>query len=596
MGEAAPWLQNQDPFPLGHDTKWLNPPKEFFPTHWCTLHTALSHSVVQRDKYKVMVFLSTLTYSQHAKRELVQTLLAFATVPELRAIRLPDYKSFDLSHGFQPDKEKLVNVTKNRGRTFSSCPESNLPQLTNETFADADERRRDEHQAAVEDCISHFVDALIYQWPGANVCNPVGVGFITYVSVNEATEDARSRFKSWNCNAEFKETIDHAQVILDGLNTGDQKLRGYCFSQPSYRYIPKEGFVEFNDIVARSATSVPPAPLESFGSWVGQEDRDRASYGELKSLLVRLLSKSSGRHEQRYAIDLWKSFNSLHGNAEFWLRGSIKALQPLLEEHLTLCRDYVNDMYQTICYCLEAETSITRRLACGANMWPRLSTTSLLRHLADGKRAALRNDWKYSLIEYGVAISTLQRAERLLTCIGNNPELLSELANPGHQGWEPIDYPGWLLLEIENSILIRRVQAQIALEMISPSSGANSTLQLNMGEGKSSLIVPTVAAALAYRKKLVRVVVLKPLSTQMFHVLLKSFGGMLGRRIFHMPISRSVRLDVHKANQIRSLCKECMRTGGVLLVQQEQLLSFELMGVERLLSGESELGNILIKI
>ena len=132
--------------------------------------------------------------------------------------------------------------------------------------------------------------------------------------------------------------------------------------------------------------------------------------------------------------------------------------------------------------------------------------------------------------------------------------------------------------------------------MISPSSGANSILQLNMGEGKSSVIVPAVAAALADGKKLVRVVVLKPLSNQMFHVLLKRLACMLGRRIFHMPVSRSVRLDVHKAKQIRNLCEECMRTGGVLLVQPEHLLSFELMGVERLLSGESELGNILIEI
>ena len=132
--------------------------------------------------------------------------------------------------------------------------------------------------------------------------------------------------------------------------------------------------------------------------------------------------------------------------------------------------------------------------------------------------------------------------------------------------------------------------------MISPSSGTNSILQLNIGEGKSSVIVPTMAAALADRKKLVRVVVLKPLSTQIFHVLLKRLGGMLGRRIFHMPISRSIRLDVHKAKQIRNLYEECMRTSGVLLVQPEHLLSFKLMGIERLLSGESELGNILIAI
>ena len=362
-GKPLRGWKTRDSFPLGYDTKWLDPPAEVFPKHWCALHAALSHSVVQRDKFRIMIFLSTLTYSQHAKGELIQTLLAFATVPEIRAIRLPDYESFHLSHGFQPSKERLVNVTKDRSRPFYLCPESNLPQLSNETSADADERRRDEHQVAVEDCVGHFVDALIYQWPGANVCNPVGTRFNTYISVNEATDDARSWYQSWNRNAKFKETISRVQDILNGLNAGDQKPQNYSYQQPDYHYRLKQSHVEFNDIIGRSAPSLPPAPLESFDSWVGQQDGDRASHDELKSLLVRLLSNYSGRHELRYAMDLWQSFNSLHGNAGLRLRGPFKVLKPLLEEHLTQCSEYANDIYQTICSCLQTETSITRRLA-----------------------------------------------------------------------------------------------------------------------------------------------------------------------------------------------------------------------------------------
>ena len=79
-------------------------------------------------------------------------------------------------------------------------------------------------------------------------------------------------------------------------------------------------------------------------------------------------------------------------------------------------------------------------------------------------------------------------------------------------------------------------------------------------------------------------------------MLLKKLSEMLGRRIFYMPISRSVRLNAHKAGQIQNLYKKYRRTGGIFLVQPEYLLSFELIGLKRLLSGEPELGNILIKI
>ncbi|KAK0446443.1 uncharacterized protein EV420DRAFT_1570635 [Desarmillaria tabescens] len=61
-----------------------------------------------------------------------------------------------------------------------------------------------------------------------------------------------------------------------------------------------------------------------------------------------------------------------------------------------------------------------------------------------------------------------------------------------------------------------------------------------MGEGKSSVIIPMAAAALAQGKALVRVVVLKPLTNQMFQLLVERLSGLLNRRIFYMPFSRQL--------------------------------------------------------
>jgi hypothetical protein len=58
-----------------------------------------------------------------------------------------------------------------------------------------------------------------------------------------------------------------------------------------------------------------------------------------------------------------------------------------------------------------------------------------------------------------------------------------------------------------------------------------------MGLGKSSVIVPIDAVALADGTQLVRVVVLKPLAMQMFQLLAAKLGGMLNRRIVYMPFS-----------------------------------------------------------
>ncbi len=98
-------------FPLRYDNKWLDPPSNFLPTDWCTLQITLSRSAPERNKYKIMAFLSTLAYSQHTKQELVQALLAFTTVPELRATVTPNRTSLHLSEGFSPDIGRLSDIS-----------------------------------------------------------------------------------------------------------------------------------------------------------------------------------------------------------------------------------------------------------------------------------------------------------------------------------------------------------------------------------------------------------------------------------------------------------------------------------------------------
>ena len=316
----------------------------------------------------------------------------------------------------------------------------------------------------------------------------------------------------------------------------------------------------------------------------------------MKALLTRLTSDSSSGYERQYGNDLFESLNALHSGEFLDLNKSHADIRHELELYLERCRDVVLSFDQQIHDHFREESSLAQRAALESTMWPRLSATSLLRHLARDKITTLNETWRHVLVTYGICISTLQRAERLLSCIEKTPELLAELQNPGHEGWDPMEHPDWVLLEVENNILIRPVQARVAEEMISPASGRNSIMQLNMGEGKSSVIVPIVAAALADGKRMVRVVVLKPLSSQMFHQLVRKLGGLLNRRVFHIPISRSLKLSVENVTTVGEMYKECMRLGGILLVQPEHLLSFELMAFDRLLSGDSVIGNTVAGI
>src|SRR6478609_5321253 len=120
-----------------------------------------------------------------------------------------------------------------------------------------------------------------------------------------------------------------------------------------------------------------------------------------------------------------------------------------------------------------------------------------------------------SATRYAVLLTTLQRAKRLHRAVGNPKEFVKEALNIGHTKWKPMEGPDRLLLEVENDILIRPVQADIMSSMAKPPRERNHIMQLNMGEGKSSVIVPALAAELAGESRLVRVIVAKAQSRQM---------------------------------------------------------------------------------
>ncbi len=122
--------------------------------------------------------------------------------------------------------------------------------------------------------------------------------------------------------------------------------------------------------------------------------------------------------------------------------------------------------------------------------------------------------------------------------------------------------------------------------MILPTCQRSALLQLNMGEGKSSVIVPLVAATLADGSNLARIVTLKPLCNQMHQLLLGRLSDLADRRIFYVPFSRDLRFTTKIAQIVSTLHKQCFEEGGVLVVQPEHSLSQKLMCIHALLSSQ----------
>ncbi|SCN65635.1 uncharacterized protein FFB20_01852 [Fusarium fujikuroi] len=114
-----------------------------------------------------------------------------------------------------------------------------------------------------------------------------------------------------------------------------------------------------------------------------------------------------------------------------------------------------------------------------------------------------------------------------------------------------------------------------------------------MGEGKSTVIVPIVATALGDRTKLVRVIVAKPQAKQMHQMLISKLSGLLDRPVYMLPFSRDTKMDLQTANTIQCLMKRCTQEGGILMVQPEHLLSFQLMELEFRIRGDIQVAEAM---
>ena len=577
-------------FSVGFDLIWLSSRSDVFSESFCSLLEYLQNCSIKKDKYHILILLSTLSYSSDARQGFVQALHLFATVPALRQIHIARQNAYTLSDGFEPARETLLAVTSAHVRPFSDCPESQLPKHANEDEDDAHERRLKEYQKSQRSNVHYFVEEVFAQWPCVDLRRPRRSVYGTYIAVDAAMKECCDYFQSWSRNSAFKKQIDRMQDILSNLISVQVLPQKYSLPSVSDEYFPPQAHLNFVDLTGQSAPpELPHFPRDEFDGWLTRTKTNDVDSQKLNALLDDMTSMASNKHEKGYMQDLQESSKALRQEKEskMCLPAGPKKI---LDDWMVNADKSLKDINRLISDSLKTGPHVILR---EAQMTPRMSPISILMYLASNKVGLICNDWKLALIHYAKAITVVQRAERLQAYLDSS-EILNELRNSGHRNWDPLTYPDWLLMELENNILIREDQALIAQEMMYPSSKQNSVLQLNMGQGKSSVIVPAIAAVLANGVNVARVIVLKPLAKQMLQILIAKLGGMINRRVLYLPISRSLKLDASGAQQIRAVYEECQRTGSILLLQPEHLLSFELMGLEESLSDVSEVSRILI--
>ena len=180
-----------------------------------------------------------------------------------------------------------------------------------------------------------------------------------------------------------------------------------------------------------------------------------------------------------------------------------------------------------------------------------------------------------------------QQVERCLRMLQltKNPlkdvALQKELVNTGHVNWLPKERPKWLILELEGDFLMRSIQVDVAKQMLCPPRNENAILRLNMGEGKTSVIVPALCASIPDgERRFARLTVLGSLFRMNFDALVSKLGGLLNQRVYTFPYRRDISINASGVQTMYSVYQECIAKHGVVVMRPEHRLSTILKGLE----------------
>ncbi|KAH8834404.1 hypothetical protein DL96DRAFT_1810684 [Flagelloscypha sp. PMI_526] len=423
-----------------------------------------------------------------------------------------------------------------------------------------DKQRTSEEQLAV--------DFIWLQWRRSQL-NVAGFPSNFQIVRSAFLQEAASQFKMRFLAGELR---NHAQQLRQCLlpHSSSANLSILLISQPDLKFpIPK---YRNPDLMSIMHASTPTLCRYQRSSPIGDGDSPQHTpkttrmTAPVHDLVTRLAAQPVNGILQDYCQTLDQSIDAFKSNSP----------PPPTDSSIFLTFDDVKVSIDP-----ESPGSRALQLAC---LWPGASPLSLLRELALDRRNQVPQLWLDALSDFARSLLYRQRSLRLTML--SPAERAIELMNPiPPQALSRID---WLLIQLDSNFSIRPVQESVAERVMNPSAGQSMVTQLNMGEGKTSVITPIVSAALASGTTLVHVVVLKPLVDQSLHLLRERLSNLGNRPIFFMPFSRDVSMTSENLAKIESLFRRCQATGGILLTQPEHILSLHLMTVSYLcVHGES---------
>jgi hypothetical protein len=400
------------------------------------------------------------------------------------------------SESFAYPLEPHITLNLNKGSVFNrKLLESLFSQCTIETRKWRAQQARNPGNSSPSDPgelsrqISATVTELEGYWPdrvemSTNVLN----SSVLNISEEFIRVNIIPILLEWSHNRAFSRHVDALQRIVNRYSQGTQPISSQPPVSPLLPYRPSLTYRApyFESLIS----SRQPPPL--FSSLSHSEPKsitlpmkhETHLENDLQNLVHKVKSLSMTDLEYRYSEDLAASMQALASRGS-----STRSILPdrkEIRDTLLLAREFQCRAFSRIKHALEPRDYGSRLLA-ASGIWPAITPITLLRQLALPNRAHNSSPWMNCLIEYAILVHATRRALRMVELFDATDTIRLSREISYNRTWDPKCTPDWLLIEIDGNFSIRPEQASLATKMLSPDNHGNAVMQLNMGEGKSSV-------------------------------------------------------------------------------------------------------------
>jgi len=444
-----------EPLDLHYSKDWLHPS---FPDIFLSAYDQC-RGATKMQVFQLVFTLASVSYGSHENDTLISTLLACATVPEVRNLTdPPTFASYDLSDGFIPCDVVLRKLITSCAIDFDCSQERRLVAKDGEDEIDLGRRRFSAFEARCDSEKETILREVNDAWP-CEEPPTLDTLEVTCYKLGELSGKLRPIFRSCWANHLLKQHLDDLQGILNQF---------YVASPPSK--LPSQYHLNPHfDCVASPSSSVdaqwlfnrlPPAPRAP-GTFTVLPNITQRNLSflfpnselttRLQKLVINFRDRGSNKFHHKYADDLNIS------TMAFCTENVSVPLDPVLyitdtdfllehyRRHSVQFYESLRAVEAAISPAVDAESALYN-----AGLWPRVTPNFLFSHMASISGNHLGRGWRTALIRLSQTLLRLQRSRRLLVFAANKSwvEFSKELENEECEGFDPESYPDWLLIQV----------------------------------------------------------------------------------------------------------------------------------------------------